>query len=400
MRRESGVSTAEWEFPQIDSVIDAPIKAFFIQILTDGGYIEENHSLKWTDGPMEKLCELIKTIPTEVFNCDGEYSYFNPASDTSITINEMVGNISRKLTTDFKDSPPFTIHRVTELLTFHTKEIQLPHSNNSILERINNGSYLTFDKNVISGDETKRESINNYHRPSIEVEQLMRLNDIYAMRYLFDLKRSIFVQSNSSRVLNDLKDVDSINAIGGAKRSPEQIEKSDYPVKLERIPWLNTDKDESDNDYYDDENDSTADSEKTENTTVNMEDTEEEDDDEVKEGNSSGDSTNKPSEVTPTTTILFKIKGDVITENNLDLFDSKIHQSSPKRTSVETVDHRVVKRTRSSQRIKDELETSISNEMNNSTEICDTSVNTSIDQNTSILDSPHPVEEQELEICS
>lgn len=387
------------EFPHIDSVIDNQIRCFFSQILTDGGYIEENHTVKWEEGIMPKMCQLINTIPINVFNCDGDYSHFNPCFDTSITINEMMENINLKLTKDFKESPPFTIHRIVELLTFNSKEIQLPHSNNAILERIDNGTYLTIDKNVMSGDETSKESINNYYRPSMELEKLMRLNDIYAMRYLFDLKRSIFVQSNTKRVLNDLRDVKSINVVGDSTRSKEDIEKSDYPVKLEKIPWLKTDKDivgeEEAEEEEEEEEDNTAGSEKTENTTVNM------DDDDTEESIKIIPSSNTTVTTTGTaTTILFKIKGDVITENNLDLFDSKIHQSSPKRSSIETGDQRVVKRTRSSQRIKDELETSISNELNNSPEICDTSANTSIDQNISILDSPHVLEDQELEICS
>lgn len=354
--------------------------ALLDQICADAGYLEDRQTTKWA-AISNQIGHLIRKIATDVFHCDMQYKYRSPFDETATSLADMIASLAAKLESSFSQYPPYTVLRLAELLTLRCSCIQIPASADAVLEKKNDPSFVTVDKNLISGDETRTDSVNNYHRKSMDDVQLIRLNDVYAVRFLSYLKSVVYVQSTSSRVLDDLVASSSPNIIGskGSKVAGQQAEdanddddddadKSDYPVKLEKIPWLSEQHQPH----------------QQLNTTINMDD-----DEDTEESNDS----------TPeiqSGTVLFRIKGDVITENNLAILEAAA-QSSPKRISNVNHDERVVKRTRSFQKLPEstedlESETSISSSIEPSSPPAD--IDTSLEKE--ILDSPKDHQDTEV----
>ncbi|GMG37043.1 unnamed protein product [Ambrosiozyma monospora] len=301
------------------------------QILKDNDYIRENHEFEWSE-IVPKLTKLISVIVQEVFKVDRDYVIANPLNPTSQeTIAQFIERINNRLLTDFKESPPFTIHHLASILSFKTPGLQFPSevkqsqdevpelkNGNGTSSTIGNGNGNAFKdrfseeledeglksfkvtvKNMITGQQIITTQLNHYYQsppstsqpptpllndngtfnepppnnPATDNIVKPTLNEIYAIKFLRSLERSVFVQSTIDDINRDLDGYGSKNTVAvttvhgngngnGRKRgristhskdssSTEEDDEDDADspvngipanvptgIKMTRIPWL------------------------------------------------------------------------------------------------------------------------------------------------------------------
>lgn len=283
-KREEEKEGSRFDFRQhliystkIRHLVGIDLEGFFLTVLSEKTYIKDHYVYGVSDWcvVVPQICGLIRRIIKDVFKVDMNYEFFQYWRDPKNgkrgqTIEGLVQFIENKLSTTFRDSPPFTVVPfIQNLLLLNDLVEYQPVENDEPALYCGVKHYKKIVNDLVFGTKIEIDVTNPYYRESVdEPETPVDNDDTYlemnqkretdepvttleqdficknstnAVKYLLALISIISVESNLEQVQNDLKSYNSCNNIvpyTKDSKTSDTLNDMTTHIKLEKISWF------------------------------------------------------------------------------------------------------------------------------------------------------------------